>query len=339
LSAAATAAPPEPPPAEKPAPEAPAKPEGDAKEPSASPPRAERGKSRVRTYSYGVRIDWDTPAVEVDAAVVLQQGQLELLACTPQTREHESILVVPSRPRHIFEAMGLIGLEPGAPLTYDEKADRWLPARGHALTLEVRYEDKGRPRTVPVEDWMFDITKDRPVEAIDWVFAGAMVNAEGEFAADMEGTIACVVDFPSALIAVGALHSSDDSALWLAANTKRIPPQGTRCTLIIRARDGGDVPIAVSPQGALVFGGEVVTAGEVVVLLKRRATAERKPAVVLHGEKDVDQAKLAQAAKELQSAGIEAGRIRFATVAPRPAAPVKAPEPTNPPKTKSGDGD
>lgn len=291
--------------------------------------------SRVRTYADGVRINWDAPAVEVDAVVVLQQGQLELLACSPQTREHESILVIPARPRHVFEAMGLIGLEPGTPLAYDETADSWSPPRGHALTLEVRYEEGGKTRTAPVEEWLYDIAKDRPVEAVDWVFAGSMVTKEGQFLADQEGTIVCVVDFPTALIAIGALHTSDDSALWLAANTKRIPPQGTRCTLLIRARDGSDLPLAVSPQGALVFGGEVVSTSAAVAILKRRETAKHRPAIVLHAEKGAEPARLGQAAKELAAAGVDPGRIRLAATEPKPA-PEAAPRPDGGEPAKRG---
>src|ERR1043166_8218583 len=45
-----------------------------------------------RPFQPGVRIDWEQKAVEIDARVVLREGPLELFACSPQTKEHESIL-------------------------------------------------------------------------------------------------------------------------------------------------------------------------------------------------------------------------------------------------------
>ena len=77
-----------------------------------------------RKFAQGVWIDWRQATVELDARVVLRTGPLELLACSPRTREHESILVVPARPMHVFQALGLVGLEAGSPLRYDEERGR-----------------------------------------------------------------------------------------------------------------------------------------------------------------------------------------------------------------------
>ena len=78
----------------------------------------------VRTYAPGVRIDWTRGVIELDARVVLREGLLELFACSPRTREHESIFVVPAQPRRIYEALGLIGMEPGSPVRYDPERDK-----------------------------------------------------------------------------------------------------------------------------------------------------------------------------------------------------------------------
>lgn len=188
-----------------------------------------------REFAAGVRIDWQGLTVEVDAEVVLREGPLELLACSPNTREHESILRVPARPLHIYQAMGLIGLEPGGPLTYDEKADRWKPPHGQLLDLRVRFEHEGKAQVVSVLHWLMAVEKEAAPESIPWVFAGSSTVESGRFAADLDGTVVCLVDFPSALIAVGALHTADNEQLWLRANPKTIPPRGTRCTLLIRS--------------------------------------------------------------------------------------------------------
>ncbi len=185
----------------------------------------------MRDFAPGVRINWDKQAVEVESRVVLREGPLELLACSPQTREHESILAVLARPLHVFQAMGLIGLEAGSPARYDEKLDRWFPASGEPLDLRIQWREDGRDHEVAPANWMVERKTGKPPEGLRWVFAGSMVREEGGFGADPDGTVVCVVDFDSALIALSTPHSADDAELWLTANPKEVPPTGTRCTL------------------------------------------------------------------------------------------------------------
>ena len=142
---------------------------------------------------------------------------------------------VQARPTHIYQAMGLIGLEPGSPVRYDEIEDRWFAPTGELLQLRVRHSDNGTERTIPVERWLVDVKRGHPPELLRWVFAGSRTLKSGRFGADVDGTVVCVVDFETALIAPGARHSADNEALWLAANTKAIPPTGTTCTLRIRS--------------------------------------------------------------------------------------------------------
>jgi len=78
----------------------------------------------VRPFADGIQINWTRKQVEVEATVVLREGPLELLACSPNTREHESILVIEARPLHIFKAMGLIGLQPGKPVRSSRRPAR-----------------------------------------------------------------------------------------------------------------------------------------------------------------------------------------------------------------------
>jgi len=192
-------------------------------------------KGGVREFVPGVRIDWTAKTVLVDAKVVLKKGPLELVACSPKTREHESILVAPARPMYIFQAMGLIGLSPGKPLSYDERNNKWLPPSGDAVDILVRCQEAGHERPVPIAEWLEVVETKEPPADVEWVFSGSLNLPDGRFAADVEGTLICVVDFEAALIAIRALHTADNEMLWLRARTEAIPPVGTACTLLIRA--------------------------------------------------------------------------------------------------------
>jgi len=229
----------------------------------------------VREFAPGVRIDWTNLTVNIDSEVVLREGALELLACSPQTKEHESILVVKARPLHILQAMGLVGLEPGSPVRYDEKNDRWSPASGESLDLRIRCDgvDGGRP--VPATAWLAETKNGRPPKDLDWVFSGSRSVAGGRFDADLEGTVACVVDFDTALISPATSHSADNEELWLKANTEAIPPRGTRCVLLVRSAYRPTLEVELAADGTLRLGEKPVTPAEVAEILRRPDDDER----------------------------------------------------------------
>ncbi len=186
-------------------------------------------------YQPGVSIDWAAKEVLLAGEVVLRSGDLELFACSPGTKEHESIVRVQARPTHIFQALGLIGLESGHPAYFDNDQKTVIPAQGQRLEIAVRWRQDGQRRAVPIEQWLYDKARKAPAGPVGWVFAGSRATTDGQLLADLEGTVLCVVDFDGALIAAGASHSADNADLWLAANSEQIPPAGTPLTLIVRA--------------------------------------------------------------------------------------------------------
>jgi hypothetical protein len=199
-------------------------------------PESQQGDTaRMRDYAPGVRIDWAERAVDIDARVVLREGALELLACTPHTREHESIFVVGARPLHIHQALGLIGFQPGRPLRYDEKSEQWHAPFGEPLSITVSCTGE-KETTHPARAFLKLTDKNESPDMIDWVWAGSRVLENGQFGADTDGTVICVVDFDTALISVGALHTSDNEALWLEARTEIIPPVDTPCVIRLKSR-------------------------------------------------------------------------------------------------------
>ena len=190
-------------------------------------------KGGIREYAPGLRIDWDRRVVEIDGRVVLRQGPLELFACSLGTREHESIVVTAPQPLRIHEAMGLIGLQPGHPITHDPDTDKWLPPTGQRLRIQVRTADAVGSEPADITSWMQSFRGDKTLPPQSWLFAGSLRTKDGAFTADLDGTVICVVDFPSALIALPELRSADNSQLWVRAKTEAIPPIGTRVTLLV----------------------------------------------------------------------------------------------------------
>ena len=299
---------------------------GQSNTPGQTRGEAAKADGKPRDYAPGIWIDWSRRLIELEARVALRSGPLELLACSPNTREHESILVVQARPLDIYHAMGLVGLEPGAPIRYDRERERVHPATGQELQLHVRYRENGAERTVPAEHWLLESERRSSPDSVKWVFAGSKSYEDGRFGADVEGTVVCVVDFQSALIAVGALHTADNRLLWLEANTPRIPPIGTACKLVVSGLPDEVIDIEVGAEGTLRQGRTVLSAVDVVRLSRRTEAKMPGATVALHPAPGVAAGALDSAVDSLVRAGLNPRRIivrRGAEMNPAPAPPSK----------------
>ena len=176
------------------------------------------------------------PQVEVQAHIILRRGELELFAYSkaPTPKEHETILLLQAKPESIYHALGLIGLRPGHPVSYDWKTQVTTPPAGDAVDVLVRYVTGGKQIETSACDWMLDLKRGRPMRRQHWLFAGSRRLEDGRFFANIDGTVVTVVNFDSALLTLPGLHSDSNAELWLAANTEAIPPIGTGVTLILR---------------------------------------------------------------------------------------------------------
>jgi len=259
--------------------------------------------SDTKVFAPGVRIDWTAAAVELDATVVFRKGPLELFACSPQTKEHESILVTRAKPVLVFQVMGLVGLQPGSPIAFNKKTKKWRPPNGERLRIRVRC--RGDQSYVPVRTWVVDPkTKDSPAE-IPWVFAGSRTLPNGRFMADFDGTVICLVDFESALITVGALHTSDNTSLWLEANTESIPPLGTDCTIRIES-DHRRIVALFEADGQLTYQGKPTSIDSLAALQKVDAS---QAVIVLVCGQGVSKSQIDSLRSGLLAKGVDPSRI------------------------------
>ena len=315
------------------------------------------GVRRMTTFAPGIHIDWSTGTVAFEARVVLRRGPLELLACSPGTREHESILLVPARPIHMYQAMGLVGLDPGAPPRFDSERQQVVPASGQALEIVVRYRQDGVVQTVPAQWWLLDTGTRKPPATVPWVFAGSRFVDRGGLAAEVEGTLVCVVDFSSALIAMGSTHSADNASLWLEANTKVIPPVGTPCTLLVRAKVDGRMEVVIDAGGVMRVDGAAVAVKELAARLKASKTDRGRVGLVVRAGASESSDVVDWVIASLAVAGVDAAAIEVWPLEPpvwpaepaagraaprarpvepesRSATPGTAPTDTEPPKVE-----
>lgn len=187
-----------------------------------------------------MHVDRDERLIDVEAEVVLREAEwIELLACTPKTREYESILSVKARPSHIHLALITLGLKPGASMKwhYTDTSIDVEPPRGPRLGVSIVTTKDEKQVETPASHWVLNQKTGKTLDDSVWLFTGsgfADLNGQQVYRADIGGTVISVVNFGDDMLARQTTATNHtDEAQW-TANTKMIPPVGTKVTLRLR---------------------------------------------------------------------------------------------------------
>ncbi len=234
--------------------------------------RAASKPARMGQFQPGVRIDWARMRVLVQARVVLREGPLEFFACFPG-KQHESILLIEASAESVYRALGLIGIEPGAPARWDPREETWTRASGDLVDVFVQVDNK---TPLPAFSWLKSIEYDTVPVAQPWVFAGSQRTNDGTLAAQLSGAGIALVDFSDSLLSLRGSHSSSDTALWVVVNQPRVPPKDAQVQLVLQAARVVERHFTVDPRGATFVGGRYVPLPTFVelVALQHRLTNE-----------------------------------------------------------------
>lgn len=224
--------------------------------------------SDMRELFPGVRADTAAKVVEFDAQITPMLVKddkaplffLEVLCCTPNTREHETFLITTVRPSHIHAAMLAVGLTPGTPggWTLKDRTLTPLQPTGDRLAVRVAFTDKdGREVEQNPLDWIINardkvafqaaenkIASTRTETAPGWMFTGSKIvkrkTAAGDerevYDADGSGTIIGLTTFGSEVIGWSRLINPEASAEepeWIA-DFGKTPPAETKVRVRIR---------------------------------------------------------------------------------------------------------
>ncbi len=202
-----------------------------------------------------VRVDRRRRHVDLDATVVFDTRfdaaaqstddrpagvWLELVACTPNTREYESLLAVRARPSHIHQALLMIGLDPGAPMRstlVNGKFETTEPT-GDRVAVSVIVDPEAEP--IPVNRWVVHRQTRRQLDDNVWIFTGSIfhqVNGKRVYVADLNGSVISLVNFGDDLMSRTTLTTpQNDQQMW-TADESMLPPEGTSVVLRVQALD------------------------------------------------------------------------------------------------------
>lgn len=204
-----------------------------------------------------VRADVKGRVVEFDGIVPLDAHDprtpdvyLEVVVCTPDTKEHEALVMTKALPSHVHAALLAIGLTPGRPGSWEvaEGKLNTVPPEGDAVEVTfitkdaAGHEVESRPR-----DWIVN-RAGGPILAADaptpFVFAGSrMATREGRvrYDADGTGTLVGLTTFGMETIAWREVlsHAADVTEPDWLADVRRVPKFGTAVTVRVRPAVSG----------------------------------------------------------------------------------------------------
>lgn len=204
----------------------------------------ETHQPRIVTPIPGVTVHVNGRRVEIDAIVCIEAGWLEFIACTSNTKEHESLVVVEQQPSGLHTAMLLAGFEAGSPgrWTYENHQFELVSPTGSKVQIDVRYTTTdGEVVEHSVCQWIHDHLGRQPFPCGAWVFGGSAFapnppDIGGEhYVADMTGSVIGLATFGDEMIGYSEVISHDSTVQtpeW-EAHTRRLPPVGTKVMLII----------------------------------------------------------------------------------------------------------
>lgn len=247
LAASCSHAPPTPTPTPTPAKvePSPKAPEPTPAEPVEAPTPAPKPEP-VRELFPGLRLDRSAGAVEFDGEIV-QDGRaggvtyLELLACRPNSFEHEAIVLSPITASNLHAALLLAGGLPGSPgrYTFDQTTKAVTPhaPTGAGVRIVVRWEEGGVRKERPLAEMVKDVKTGRSLAATPgarFVFAGSgfLKRKDGteRYAADVSGSLIGLCTFGDETVAwsrVVSPEESIDEPEWIV-DPAGVPPKGTR---------------------------------------------------------------------------------------------------------------
>jgi len=202
----------------------PARPEvlpvGSEPQPEPSPVRWEGSVARIGA----VTVDSAAKTVTATGWVNQTEGPIEVLACGPKGKTHESVFVLTLNPLDLQAALLLAGLKGGEPMSGLGEG----PPRGSPLDIFVEWQTDGEPRRERAETFIRQINEDAVLPESPWIFTGSQIK-DGRFMAFAEESFVVSYWDPYAVINLGHPLGADDEALH--ANPLAVPPYGTPVTM------------------------------------------------------------------------------------------------------------
>lgn len=167
-----------------------------------------------------VQLDAATKTVTATGWVNQTEGLIEVLACGPGGKVHESVFVLALNPLDLQAALLLTGVKGGKPMPAVGES----PPEGDPIDVIVEWEADGGTRTARAESFVWNIEEDAVLPETPWTFTGSIVR-DGEFKALAEESLVVTYWDPYAIVNLPLPCGINDELLVVNSNT--VPPYQT----------------------------------------------------------------------------------------------------------------
>jgi len=168
---------------------------------------------------------------------------LEMFVTSPDSREHESLIVASIKPSILHAALLAAGVTPGQP-RHKDNSGAWVDAIGQELLITVSTKELADWSDFErIENWVINQQNQTLLsESESWtgsVFAGSKINNSGPnagYLADRSGTLISLTTFGDEVISPrwAISHEAEiDEPVWIAS-IDHLPTKGTNVKVRIQ---------------------------------------------------------------------------------------------------------
>ncbi len=211
----------------------------------AQEPAQPRVEGNTMIFDAGERLDLEKQELVIEGTFCLQKGPIELLACAPGGKDHESVLVLKCKPQNLHLALIALGLRDKTELGGGGPKYLGDPTRpvGDRVVVEVEFVREGRTERVRAEDLVLNGLENKSMDRAGWVFAGSSFAEEEDpetgkptgrkvYLANRHRSLITTYHDPTSLVDNPTLEGGNDDIFY--ANPAVLPAPGTPAKVCFR---------------------------------------------------------------------------------------------------------
>ena len=203
-------------------------------------PPSDEGEEKRQVFP-GIDLDLVARRITIKGAISIPRGLLELVACTPYGKTHESICSLDVNPQHFKAALILLGLEETPQVA---KLGEGKALEGDRVYIFIEWESEGETKRYRAEELIWNRRTDAPMKKVGWTFTGSRFLKVPIYTLDKEdpeerevfmasetGTLVTTYHDPDSILD-NPLAMGGDDTIWYA-NDKLLPPRWTPVRFIV----------------------------------------------------------------------------------------------------------